>query len=183
MAEAFAAAHARAATESTVLERLNLREHRFVLATVHRAENTDDGRRLAAIVRGLESAAEPVVLPVHPRTRRALDAVAIAADSPIRLVDPVGYIDMVRLLGAARLVATDSGGLQKEAYWAGTPCITMRDETEWVETVASGWNTLVGADAGRIADALSSVHSAGPRAAEPANPPPSQRIVELLGAC
>lgn len=182
MTESLADACGRAASQSPVLERLELAEREFVLATVHRAENADERGRLEQIVRGLETARQPVVFPVHPRTRAALADITLAPGSPIRMIEPVGYIDMVRLLSTARVVATDSGGVQKEAYWLGTPCVTLRDETEWVETVAAGWNTLVGADTAAIAHALA---HAMPPACRPdfhQNPAPSHRIVELLSA-
>jgi UDP-GlcNAc3NAcA epimerase len=182
MAEALADACHRAATQSAILSTLQVKEREFVLATVHRAENADDRDRLERIVRGLESADVPVVFPVHPRTKRAFDGIALATGSPIRMVGPVGYIDMVRLVSTARIVATDSGGLQKEAYWLGTPCVTLREETEWVETVASGWNTLAGADTEAIAHALAHVDPPARVGLGRIDPPPSQRIAELLGA-
>lgn len=146
----------RAERESTVLADLGLEPGRYVLATVHRAENTDDPARLRAIVEGLTKVAAdlPVVLPLHPRTRGALRDQGLAADA-LRVVEPLGYLDMVRLERDAALVATDSGGVQKEAYFFGVPCVTLRDETEWVELLEAGWNRLApptGADA--VADAV-----------------------------
>jgi UDP-GlcNAc3NAcA epimerase len=135
----------RAAEESTVLQRLGLAPGGFVLATVHRAENTDDPARLRAVVDGLSrvAASVPVVLPLHPRTVGALRATGIAADAPgLHVVEPVGYLDMVQLERHAAVVATDSGGVQKEAYFFRVPCVTLRDETEWVELVETGWNRL-----------------------------------------
>jgi UDP-GlcNAc3NAcA epimerase len=180
MAEALADACGRATMQSSVLQRLQLTERAFVLATVHRAENADDRGRLERIVRGLEAAQQPVVFPVHPRTRAAIADIPLAPASPIRMIEPVGYLDMVRLVSAARIVATDSGGVQKEAYWLGTPCVTLRDETEWVETVAAGWNTLAGADTAAIACALGSFSPTARRRELPHDPPPSRRILELL---
>ena len=148
--------------ESTVLDQLGVQEKRFVLATVHRAENTDNPIRLHAIVRALASAGEPVVFPVHPRTRAALGADARAVDG-VRFVEPVGYLDMMRLESAARLIVTDSGGVQKEAYWLGVPCVTVRDETEWVETVNAGWNCLAGAETDRILAAIRGFRPSSPR--------------------
>ncbi len=115
----------------------------FVLATVHRAENTDDPVRCAAIIEGLARVARdvPVVLPAHPRTRSLLEADPNSAK--LTLIEPVGYLDMVRLEQTCALVATDSGGVQKEAFFHGAPCVTLRDETEWVELVELGWNTVV----------------------------------------
>jgi UDP-GlcNAc3NAcA epimerase len=125
----------------------------FAVATCHRAENTDDPLRLAGILRGLQAVARdlPVLLPAHPRTRAALAAANLAAPAGVTLVDPVSYLQMVALLGRASLVLTDSGGLQKEAFFAGVPCITLRDRTEWTELVEGGWNVLAGTDPARIA--------------------------------
>jgi UDP-GlcNAc3NAcA epimerase len=140
---------------SSVLSQLSLEPRAFVLATVHRAENTDDPARLAGVLRGLSELSEtaPVVLPLHPRTRKLLAADGRLGSLPrgIKVIDPVGYLDMVMLESNAGLVATDSGGVQKEAFFCGVPCITLRDETEWVELVDCGANVLVGADAARIA--------------------------------
>ncbi|CAM5188305.1 UDP-2,3-diacetamido-2,3-dideoxy-D-glucuronate 2-epimerase [Castellaniella defragrans] len=129
------------------LARFGLEAGSYVLATIHRAENTDDADRLAAIVEGLKRAARaiPVVWPIHPRTRAILqkrgqlDPLARI----VRLVDPVGYLEMVQLERFAAVVATDSGGVQKEAFFHHVPCVTLRAETEWVELVDSGWNRLV----------------------------------------
>lgn len=126
----------------------------YVLATIHRAENTDDPARLAAILNGLAASGLPVVLPLHPRTRQTLDRLGIPLPECIHVIAPVGYLEMVWLEMNCRIVATDSGGVQKEAYFHGRPCVTLRDETEWVELVETGWNTLAGADADRIAEAL-----------------------------
>lgn len=131
----------------------------FVLATIHRAANTDDPSRLQAILDGLGYADEPVVFPVHPRTAKAIEAAALRVPRNVRRVEPVAYGTLVRLAEGARVVLTDSGGLQKEAYWLGTPCVTARDSTEWVETIETGWNVLAGADPGRISSAL---RDAGP---------------------
>jgi UDP-GlcNAc3NAcA epimerase len=152
----------RAAKDSSdVHETLELTPDEYVLATVHRARNTDDHARLASIVDGLSRAPLPVVLPAHPRTVAALKAAGLLerAQEALQMTDPVGYLDFVRLLDGATTVATDSGGVQKEAFFLRTPCVTLREETEWVETVASGWNTLVGADADAIARALTETHT------------------------
>ena len=133
------------------VQELGLERDGFVLATIHRAENTDDAARLRAIMRGLGESGQQVVMPLHPRTRARLGE---DAGPSIRIIDPVGYLDMLALEDAAALIATDSGGVQKEAFFAGKPCVTLRDSTEWTETVEAGWNTLVGADAERIADAV-----------------------------
>ncbi len=153
----------RGRASSTVLERLGVADKHFALVTIHRAENTDDPARLAAIVDALSRVGEPVVFPVHPRTRQALGSAASRLTG-VQLIDPVGYLDMVRLESAARLIVTDSGGVQKEAYWLGVPCVTVREETEWVETVQAGWNTLTAANADAIASAIRTCH---PPAARP----------------
>ena len=143
MHDATLAARDRAEARSDVLERLELEPGGFALATVHRAENTDDPARLAELVAYLRDAGRerPVVLPLHPRTRGALERHGIATDG-ILVTDPVGYLDMQRLLAGAALVLTDSGGVQKEAYFHRTPCVTLREETEWTETIEAGWNRL-----------------------------------------
>lgn len=138
----------------TVLEELGVRGSGYVLATVHRAENTDDPARLRAILEGLAAAGRPVVFPVHPRTRAELERMGWTAADTIRLIKPVGYLEMLVLESAAEVIVTDSGGVQKEAYLSGVPCVTVRDRTEWTETVDAGWNRLVGTDAATIADAI-----------------------------
>lgn len=117
----------------------------YVLLTLHRAENVDDPARLAAWMAALADAGT-VLFPVHPRTRAVLARHEIPVPQGVRMIDPVGYLEMVALERGARLIATDSGGVQKEAYLAGVPCLTLRGETEWVETVEAGWNRLVGPD-------------------------------------
>ncbi|WP_275395077.1 non-hydrolyzing UDP-N-acetylglucosamine 2-epimerase [Spiribacter vilamensis] len=133
----------RAAERSAILNEHGLNKGEYVLATIHRAENTDDPERLGAIMTGLEAAAQerPVVLPLHPRTRAAMAREGFEPQH-IRLIEPVGYLDMVALESNAAVIATDSGGVQKEAYFHGVPCVTLRDETEWVELVEMGWNEL-----------------------------------------
>lgn len=133
-----------ASERASLTERLGLTRRGYVLATIHREENTDDVQRLRAIIDGLEAHAEnePVVLPIHPRTRKRLEAFQMTLRR-IRTIDPVGYLDMIDLERNARVIATDSGGVQKEAYFLRVPCVTFRDETEWVELVEAGWNRLV----------------------------------------
>jgi UDP-GlcNAc3NAcA epimerase len=129
------------------LTRLGLKSKEYILATVHRAENTDPGPRLWALLEGLCAVAAElaVVLPLHPRTRAVLqrEQVLDKYARSLRLLDPVGYLDMVALEKHARVVATDSGGVQKEAFFHGVPCVTLRDETEWQELIELGWNRLV----------------------------------------
>lgn len=149
---------AQAALRSNILERLGLAPGAYVLATLHRAENTDDPRRFLAVLEGLAAASEclPVVFPVHPRTRAAITSVEPRSNhcSRLQLIEPVGYLDMLMLERHARVIATDSGGVQKEAYFHAVPCVTLRAETEWVDLVEQGWNRLappVSGDAVRAA--------------------------------
>lgn len=126
----------------------------YILATIHRAENTDNLERLAAIFDGLGSVGEPVILPLHPRTRTQIENCSLSLPPNILITEPVGYLEMIWLEMNAVMIATDSGGIQKEAYFHAKPCVTLRDETEWVELVDSGWNTLVGVDVRKIKAAL-----------------------------
>ena len=159
MYDAYLWNRSRAREYSRILEILGLRRGRFALATLHRPENTDDPGKLRTLFSTLSRiAAErfPVVLPLHPRTRKAWDELRPrgSSDPSLFLTTPVTYFDMLVLTSAARIVLTDSGGLQKEAYFAGTPCLILREETEWTETVEAGRNFLVGADPVRIGAAL-----------------------------
>ncbi len=127
----------------------------YYLATLHRAENTDDPRRLKSILGALTEIAKdfPVVLPLHPRTRKMMGVQRLTEEPKrIQLIDPVSYLDMLKLEKHAKVILTDSGGVQKEAYWFRVPCITLRDETEWVETIRGGWNVLAGAETERIVE-------------------------------
>ena len=158
---------------SRALQRFGLERGGYLVATAHRAGNVDDPGALARLAELLRVAAErhgPLVFPVHPRTRERLDRAGLlrGLDSApgIRLCESLGYLDFACLLRSARAALTDSGGLQKEAYLAGVPCVTMRESTEWVETVESGWNRLVGLDAGaalRALDELASRRAGGER--------------------
>jgi UDP-N-acetylglucosamine 2-epimerase len=136
------------------LERFGLKKGRYLLATVHRKENTDEVARLSGILNAFNELDEPVVFPVHPRARKVITEMGFRSEPHVRMIDPLGYLDMIALVSAARMVLTDSGGLQKETYWLGVPCITLRNETEWIETVEMGWNLLVGSDSYRIVDAV-----------------------------
>ncbi len=169
------------AKPSKVLDRLGVTRRGYLLATVHRSENTDDLTKLCKILGAFNSLDESVVFPVHPRTRKAIRDAHCQVESHVRLIDPVGYLDMVALAGAARLILTDSGGLQKEAYWLGVPCLTLRDETEWVETVEAGWNTLVGSDTENIVEAVRSSVPMGPHPPLYGDGFAASKCVDLLG--
>ena len=135
---------------STALIDLGLSPKGYFLATVHRASNTDDPAALRAIMDAFARLDAPVVFPVHPRTRKKFAEYGIRPAENVRIVEPLPYFDMLAALAGARAVLTDSGGVQKEAYILEVPCVTLRENTEWVETLEDGWNVLVGADAGRI---------------------------------
>jgi len=136
--------------KSTVLSTLGIAPEQYGLVTVHRAANTDDPDRLSKIVEALSRVGETVVFPAHPRTRSALQKLDVQFAENVRLIEPVGYYDMMVLEENARIIATDSGGVQREAYFMKKPCLTLRDETEWTETVQVGWNRLVGVEVENI---------------------------------
>ncbi len=139
---------------SKVLSRLNLKPKSYLLATLHRASNADSITNLGNIFRAFKEIKQPIVLPLHPRTLVTLKKSSIKIPANVRLIEPVGYLDMLKLERNARAILTDSGGVQKESYWLGIPCLTLREETEWTETVKNGWNTLTGPDPKRIVRAL-----------------------------
>jgi UDP-GlcNAc3NAcA epimerase len=143
---------------SRALEERALKAGSYLVVTAHRAGNVDDPRRLRLLVELLESLPLPAVLPLHPRTRARLEAAGLlerlSAAEGLELAPPLGYLDFLKLARHARAVLTDSGGVQKEAYLLGVPCITLRDRTEWVETVEAGWNVLVDLDAGAALQAI-----------------------------
>lgn len=142
-----------------LMAQLGLVEKNYILATIHRQENTDHPQRLAAIVEALIATARtlPVIWPLHPRTRAVLEKAELLGTltQHVRLIEPVGYLDMVQLEKFAALIATDSGGVQKEAFFYQVPCVTLRDQTEWVELVQTGWNRLAPpVDAGTLQAAI-----------------------------
>ena len=152
---------------------------RYLVLTLHREANVAP-EPLARVAQALAVLDEPVVFPAHPRTRAALEAGGVSLDERVRLLPPVGYLDFAALASQARVVMTDSGGVQKEAYWYGVPCVTLRTTTEWVETVDTGWNRLVATDPRAIAAAL---REAPPGAQHPhqyGDGRASERIAELL---
>ncbi|MCE9598450.1 MAG: UDP-N-acetylglucosamine 2-epimerase (non-hydrolyzing) [Spirochaetia bacterium] len=126
----------------------------FFLLTMHRAENTDDPVRLRAIWEGITRSDMQGVFPVHPRTRKVIEQLGLKPSRNLKLIEPVGYHDMIELESTCSFIVTDSGGVQKEAFFFGKPCITLRDQTEWVETVEAGWNVLVGANSDVIGAAM-----------------------------
>jgi UDP-GlcNAc3NAcA epimerase len=137
-----------------LLPKLGVEPQAYVLVTVHRASNTDDSATLLKIVDALNRLDMPVIFPVHPRTRTNLNQYGIRCKKHVRLIEPVGYVDMLALEQASYRILTDSGGVQKEAFLLCVPCITLREETEWPETVEAGWNTLAGCRRQAILDAV-----------------------------
>lgn len=173
-----------AVADERVPERYGVEPGSYMLATVHRASNTDDQAALQAIIEGFGRLGAPIVWPMHPRTREAVRRHGLEERlrraGNVKVIDPVPYTSLIGLLKHARAVLTDSGGVQKEAYFFGVPCITLREETEWVETVELGWNRLVGTDPDRLVDAVE-------RLEVPADRPPvygdgraAERMVEIL---
>lgn len=154
MADALRFAVEKASVHSDILVGLGLVPRGYLLATMHRAENTDNRLRLENVLSAFDALNEPIVFPAHPRTRKLLREMGYQPPEKVKVIEPVGYFDMIALEKSARLLLTDSGGMQKEAYWLKVPCVTLRDETEWGETVKAGWNALTGADRDRIVAAV-----------------------------
>ena len=169
---------------SRALEELGVEPRSYVLATVHRAGNVDVPERLERVVALIEALPPPVVFPLHPRTRKRLGDAGLTArlEAAARVTPPLGYLDFLALARYARAIATDSGGVQKEAYLLGTRCITLRDTTEWVETVERGWNTLVGLDADAARAALERPLPNGDRAELYGGGRAAERICDVLSA-
>lgn len=167
---------------SSILARLNLAPQEYALATIHRAENTDNPQRLAAILGGFAKCSSDIVLPLHPRTRGRLATLGLTLPNNVRTIDPVGYLDMVMLEKNAALIATDSGGVQKEAFFYRVPCVTLRDETEWIELVEGGWNRLAPpTDSQSVADCIGAAHgSIGQDIAPYGGGHSAQRIADIL---
>jgi UDP-GlcNAc3NAcA epimerase len=164
---------------STILEQLEIEPGRYVVATLHREANVGEPR-LGRLLEGLSLLDEPVVFPAHPRTRAAIERQGQTPGLSLKLLPPLGYLDFAALASQARVIVTDSGGLQKEAYWYGVPCVTCRATTEWVDTVEAGANVLVDDDPDRLAEAVR-------RAAMPSDLPrlygdghASDRVAEVL---
>ncbi len=177
----------KAKIESNALKRLGLEDGNFILATCHRAENTDTTTRLAGILKALAqlSSEQPVVLPLHPRTRKLAHKHGLEKFlASLTVADPLPFLDMVALEQSASVIVTDSGGVQKEAFFYDVPCVTMRDETEWVETLDLGWNTLAGADHEKIVSSVHAFRSTPPTLPETlpyGDGQASEKIMGLLG--
>jgi UDP-N-acetylglucosamine 2-epimerase (non-hydrolysing)/UDP-GlcNAc3NAcA epimerase len=167
-------------TCSNILEKLELTSGLYILATVHRPRNTDDPVRFGGIMSAFSALDYPVIFPMHPRTQKLVKQADLTVPKNVNIVDPVGYLDMLQLEEHADCILTDSGGVQKEAYLLGVRCVTLREETEWVETVESGWNQLVGADPDAIIAAVEAWHPNGERPPYFGDGKASEKIVELL---
>ncbi len=170
---------------STILKDLGLEPKTYLVATVHRPYNTDIPEKLHDILAAFLEIGEPIIFPVHPRTRKKIselnDKLNISTGaSNVKMIDPIGYKDMLILEQNARMILTDSGGMQKEAYFFGVPCITLRPETEWTETVGAGWNVLTGADTERIVKSVRSVWPLKDRPAIYGDGRAANKIVTLL---
>lgn len=140
---------------SNALDQLGIKQaNDYILATVHRAENTNNPKRLSTIINALNHSNENIVLPLHPRTLKYINEYGLQFNDNVQIIDSVGYLNMLALIQRAKKIITDSGGVQKEAYFMARPCITIRDQTEWVETVQNGWNNLVGADEEKIINSI-----------------------------
>jgi UDP-GlcNAc3NAcA epimerase len=147
---------------NNIISQLGISQKQYALVTIHRAENVDDQWRLRSILKGLQEYDKRIVWPLHPRTKKMLESFDIPVPKNILIIDPLGYLDMIMLEKHAALIATDSGGVQKEAYFHKVPCITMRDETEWIELVACGANVITGADTEKIIAALKNAAAIDP---------------------
>jgi len=173
---------AQAARGRDIVERLGLRPGDYVLVTLHRPGNVDDRETLRGIVDALVRCGRPVVFPVHPRTRKNLEAFGLweALRGKVTAIDPVDYLDFLALLMKAQKAATDSGGVQKEAYFFGVPCVTLRDETEWIETVEDGWNAVVGTETEDILHAIANFNPTGTKAKSFGDGHAAERIARIL---
>jgi UDP-GlcNAc3NAcA epimerase len=183
MYDSFLAVKTLAVSRPGLLEAHRVESGRFILSTIHREAATDDPKVLFGLLQALAALDEPVILPLHPRSRARLAASGFTAQSfgSLRLIEPLGYLDMMHLLLHARRVVTDSGGLQKEAYWAGVPCVTLMNETTWTETISAGWNRLIGLDGASIASAIQTPAPTGARPDVYGAPGSAARLVEALG--
>jgi len=168
--------------QSTILEDLGIKPKEYLLATVHRPYNTDIPENLQNILAAFLEIDEPIVFPVHPRTRQKLTGLTAHQLKNLNCISPVGYFDMLMLEKNARVILTDSGGMQKEAYFFGVLCVTMRTETEWVETVEAGWNVVVGANREKIINAVRSFKTGNPRPKLYGDGRAAEKIIQHLTA-
>ena len=166
--------------KSDILERFDLEKNQYILATIHRAENTNFKERMSNIIRALNEQDEKIILPLHPRTKKYIEEYGLKLNDNINIIEPTGYLDTVMLEKHCKKIVTDSGGIQKEAFFVDKPCITLRDETEWVETVESGHNILVGADYEKIFYAIKNFNNAKTKDNYYGNGDAADKICEIL---
>lgn len=172
---------ARVAEErSSILSDLLLKPGSYALATIHRSGNVDDRERLAAIIQGFENITQRIILPLHPRTKKMLQQFDLSFSNNVELIEPVGYLDMLMLEKNAECILTDSGGIQKEAYLLGVRCITLREETEWVETIEAGWNMLAGTNTQKISQLFHEFYPANKRPQVYGGGDAADKIVQVL---
>jgi UDP-N-acetylglucosamine 2-epimerase len=171
-----------ARTKSKIIDQLGLEKGQYALATVHRASNTDDEQNMRSILSAFGKLSSRVVFPVHPRTRKMMQEWGISVSSNVTMIEPVGHFDMLTLQKNANCILTDSGGVQKEAYLVGVRCITLREETEWVETVDAGWNRLAGVDVKKILDSFESWFPQTERVPLYGDGHASEQIFEILSS-
>lgn len=171
-----------APTRSKIMTQLGLEKGKYALATVHRASNTDNEENMRLILSAFGNLSSRVVFPVHPRTRKMMQEWGILVNSNVTMIEPVGHFDMLTLQENANCILTDSGGVQKEAYLVGVRCITLREETEWVETVNAGWNQLVGVDAKKIIESFGSWFPQGERMPLYGDGHAAEQICRILSA-
>jgi len=169
-----------AKNNSKILETLKLEPKKYLYVTVHRAENTDDVGNLRSIIEALSQSGEKIIFPVHPRTKKVIDKLGIKLGDNIVRIGPLGYLDNLTLVENSNKVLTDSGGIQKEAHFLKVPCITMRKETEWVETVEDGWNIVTGANKNNILGAIKKPNPIHEQSKPFGDGSAAEKIVELL---
>lgn len=170
----------RAKEVSTITRDLDLAPESYILSTIHRAENTDSIERLTSIIKALSECGKKIILPLHPRTKKFISEYNLHVGDNIKIIDPVGYLEMLALQENSAKIVTDSGGVQKEAYFLKKPCITMRDETEWVETVNNGWNVIVGSDSNKIKNAIENFNPTGTPASAFGSGDTSSLITDII---
>lgn len=169
-----------AGQKSKILQTLGLKPKSYLFATVHRPENTDKKSNLQNIFRAFGESNENIILPIHPRTNKMLEQFKIKIPQSVKIIEPLGYLDSLQLQANAKKILTDSGGIQKEAYILGVPSITLRSETEWIETVEDGWNTLVGSNKKEILKKIKSFSPNGRRKDIFGDGEAAQQIVSVL---
>jgi len=167
--------------KSEILEKLELNKKDYLLLTIHRAENTDDIKNLVKILNSLSKIEEKVIFPVHPRTKNIIEKYKIEISDNIVLIEPLSYLDFIKLEKYAKKILTDSGGMQKEAYILKVPCITLRDRTEWIETIEDGWNILVDRDENKIIDAVKNFNPKEKQRNVYGDGKASEEIAEIIG--